>query len=415
MQTDYFTFLKRELLPAFGCTEPIALALCAAKARKVLGSFPTEIQVGCSGSVIKNALAVQVPRSGGKKGIEISVLLGALSGDPSKELQILQDIVPEQILAAKALKEQGLCQVRLLDHMPGLYINVQMRNGTASSEVEIRHEHNNFVKVVRNDEVLFAKATSEETLEDIEFTFADIYHFAQTCDYSEIQAVLELQISYNLQIAEEGLAHDWGAGIGKSVLKNAQSDKDYAIAYAAAGSDARMGGCEMPVIINSGSGNQGLTVSLPIIKFAELRDIPRDKLLRALLFANLLAEYQKQGIGRLSAYCGVVSAATAAVAGIAFLLDEEQSVVEQTIINGLAITSGMICDGAKASCAGKIAAAVSSAFMGYDQAKDNRSYKAGDGIVRDTIDKTIRSIGRIARFGMYETDREILNEMIEKQ
>ena len=266
--------------------------------------------------------------------------------------------------------------------------------------------------MMKNDEILLEKEAVLEEEKEVDFSFDSIYEVAQTCDYSSIQDVLDRQIEYNLAIAKEGLKSNWGSRIGKTIYSIAKSNKDIAIAHAAAGSDARMSGCELPVVINSGSGNQGITISLPIIIHAEKENLPKEKLYRALIFANLLGEYQKQGIGKLSAYCGVVSAGTAAVAGVAMLNDEPVQVIKDTIVNGLAVTSGMICDGAKPSCAGKIAASINTAYFGYNQAKLGYSYKDGDGVVRKDVDETIRSIGRIARYGMESTDVEILNEMI---
>lgn len=416
MERDYYTFLEEEMLPAFGCTEPIALAFGAAKCRELLGSEPCRILVRCSGNIIKNAKAVIVPNSGGEKGIEISVILGMLAGDASRKLEVLNAVTPEQIRRAKELRDKGLCEITLADGIAGLFIEITMTKASGERAlVTLKNEHTNIVRLEKNGEVLYSGGAEEEHAAEMDFTFRKILAFADSCDLERLKPLLDMEIAYNTAIAEEGLRGEWGAGIGRFVFENAKSPKDYAIAYAAAGSDARMSGCELPVVTNSGSGNQGMTVSLPIIKYAEIAGFPDEKMRRALVFSNLLGEYQKQGIGRLSAYCGVVSAASSAVAGIAYMEGQPARVIAETVSNSLAINSGMLCDGAKPSCAGKIMAAINMAFMGYNQAKQNRSYKPGDGIVQDTIDRTIRSVGRIARFGMQETDVTILQEMIERK
>lgn len=418
MPIDYYEFLEQEMVPALGCTEPIAIAFAAAKCREVLALPPDQvcaITAQCSGNIIKNAKAVVVPNSGGEKGIESAVLLGMLGGRPEKQLEVLTDIDEADISRAKELKAAGLCQVMLVDGVAGLYIRIFMKaeNGR-SAAVTLRDGHTRIVRIEKDGQTIWAAQEGEGEAEDETpgFSFDAIYDFAKTCDLSRLEAVLQREIDCNLALAEEGLRGDWGVGLGRFVYDNAKSNKDYAIAYAAAGSDARMTGCQLPAVTNSGSGNQGLTVSLPVIKYAELEGLGREKMLRGLVFSNLMGEYQKQGIGKLSAYCGAVSAASAAVGAIAFMEDQPREIVQQTIINALATNSGIICDGAKSSCAGKIVSAINMAFMGYNQAKQGRSYRPGDGIVRDTFDETIRSIGRIARYGMSETDVTILREML---
>lgn len=415
MATDYYEFLESEMLPAFGCTEPIALAYASAKCREVLGAEPESITAICSGNIIKNAKAVVVPNSGGEKGIEISVILGMLAGRSEKKLEVLSEVPPKVIAKAKKLRAEGLCRIVLAEGVAGLFIQIVMEDGSGNrASVRLEKNHTNITLIERNGEILHEAESRTEAEEHRDFSFDKIYDFAENCDLERLRPLLEREISFNMRAAEEGLRGSWGAEIGRFVYDNAKGNKDYAIAYAAAAADARMSGCELPVVTNSGSGNQGLTVSLPIIKYAELEGIPEEKMLRALVFSNLLGEYQKQGIGRLSAFCSVVSAGAAAVAGIAYMENQPKPIIEQTIINALAVNSGMICDGAKPSCAGKIVAAINMAFMGYNQAKQDRSYHPGDGIVRDNIDETIQSVGRIARFGMQSTDVTILNEMIRK-
>lgn len=412
MADKYMDLLKNEMLPAFGCTEPIALAYAAAKAKEVLGAEPTEILVRCSGNMIKNARSVVVPNSGGLIGIEISTLLGAIAGNPDKELEVLESVTPEDVEKAKKAWEAGVCQV---DHDPeiaGLFIDTRMKDKDGrSSRVVIHHEHTNITRIEKDGEILLDVDDKEREEKRINFTFHDIYEYAKSVDYSPLQDILDKEIELNTAIAKEGLKNDWGAGVGRTFFDTGNVENQE-IAFAAAGSDARMSGCEMPVVINSGSGNQGLTVSLPIIRRAKNIDAPKEDLCRALIFANLLAEYQKSCIGRLSAYCGAVSAGASAAAGIAFLEGASEKVIADTTENALAVTSGMVCDGAKASCAAKIAASLSSAYRAYDQAKRGKSFQPGDGLVGVDVDDTIRAYGKMANQGMHTTDEVILNEMM---
>ena len=412
MADKYMDLLKNEMLPAFGCTEPIALAYAAAKAKEVLGAEPTEILVRCSGNMIKNARSVVVPNSDGLIGIEISTLLGAIAGNPDKELEVLESVTPEDVEKAKKAWKAGVCQV---DHDPeiaGLFIDTRMKDKDGrSSRVVIHHEHTNITRIEKDGEILLDVDDKEREEKRINFTFHDIYEYAKSVDYSPLQDILDKEIELNTAIAKEGLKNDWGAGVGRTFFDTGNVENQE-IAFAAAGSDARMSGCEMPVVINSGSGNQGLTVSVPIIRRAKNIDAPKEDLYRALIFANLLAEYQKSCIGRLSAYCGAVSAGASAAAGIAFLEGASEKVIADTTENALAVTSGMVCDGAKASCAAKIAASLSSAYRAYDQAKRGKSFQPGDGLVGVDVDDTIRAYGKMANQGMHTTDEVILNEMM---
>jgi len=412
----YTEILKDELIPAFGCTEPIALAYAAAKATQVLRHIPTKIICSCSGNMIKNAKSVIVPGTNGLKGIEISVVLGAIAGDADKQLEVLTGIDSSKVLEAKKLAEEGMCEVKLVPNVENLFIKIESFFENDSASVTLRNGHLNIVEILKNNVLIHKKEESAENEEDdIEiFNFKSIYDYANSVDLNEVKYLLDRQIEYNLNIAKEGLANDYGVKVGKTILSKKSNDiNEIAKAYAAAGSDARMSGCELPVVINSGSGNQGITVSLPIIIHAKHLNASQEELYRSLVLGNLIAIYLKKGIGKLSAYCGVSCASAASAAGIAYLYKEPLDVIEATVSNSLATISGMVCDGAKASCASKIAIALDSAFLGYNLAKDDNNFKSGDGIVKADIDSTIKSISRMAKEGMKETDIEILNIMLE--
>lgn len=410
----YTKILKKEMIPAFGCTEPIALALAGAKAKDVLGKEPDKIIVHCSGNIIKNTKSVIVPGTNGKKGIEISVILGAIAGDYTKDLEVLSGIDKSLVDKAENLVESGMCEVKLAPNIPGLYIKVEAFSKDESASVTIKDSHTNIIEIIKNGEILHKKDVVLVTKESetVEMTFDSIYEYATRTDLEEMIPVLDKQIEYNMAIAREGLEGEWGSNIGSTLLKTNPDNK--LAAYAAAASDARMSGCEMPVVINSGSGNQGITVSVPIVVYAEENKIPKEAMYRALLLSNLIGIYIKQGIGKLSAYCGAVSAAAGSAAGIAYLKGSPKKVIEETVSNALATSSGIICDGAKASCASKIAIAVATGLMAYELSVAGRSFNKGDGIVKENIDDTIDSVSQIAKEGMRETDIKILNEMIKK-
>lgn len=409
---NYKELLKSEMVPAFGCTEPIALAFTAAKVREVLGEMPEKLLIACSGNMIKNAKSVIVPGAGGKKGIEISCVLGVLVGNATKELEVLTETTEESVRKAEELIKGGYCKIEMVPDVENLYIAIEGTKEERSAKVIVQGKHTNIIRIEKDNEVIFEKEEEFKELTESEFSFDEIYNFAKTCDYTDIKPLLDMQIEYNSAIAKEGIENSYGANIGKLILETSDDVEEKARAYAAAGSDARMSGCEMPVVINSGSGNQGITISVPIIVYAEHMGISKEKLYRALIFANLTGLYQKKGIGRLSAYCGVVCAASASVAGIAFLNEEPKKVIQETLTNSLAGNSGILCDGAKASCAMKIASSIGNAFLGYRQARTDNSFVSGDGIIKDTVDETIRTVGHIAKYGMKETDRIILEEML---
>lgn len=411
---DFCEILRERMVPAYGCTEPVALAFASSRARSLLGEDPKKIHAKLSGNIIKNANSVKVPGTDGRKGIEISLVVGAFLGDYTKGLEVISEIDKTKLPLMDRLIDEGLVEVELDHDVTGLYINICMENGEKSSEVIIKDYHTNIIYEKVNGEILIDKrcAKNQEKIEN-NLDFDSIYEFAKSGDYSSLIDILDMEIDYNYAIAKEGMENPWGANIGKLVLAegNTNPTEKY-VAYAASGSDARMSGCEKPVVINSGSGNQGITLSVPIIFYSKDNDIYKDALYRGLIFANLIALYIKEGIGELSAYCGVVSAAAAAIAGICFIKNEDKKIIENTIINALATNSGLLCDGAKESCAIKIASSLKMANLAYLQAKSGNTFKEGDGIVKEDVDKMIKTIGNIAREGMKETDKVILNEMI---
>ena len=396
LYNSYVKILKNELVPALGCTEPIAIAYAAAKAHEVLGQMPEKIELCCSGNIIKNVKSVVIPNSGGRKGLTAAATLGAIVGHPERELEVLEFATDEDRKWLGTLLDANFCTVSLAEGVDNLYIEI-----TAETD-----EHTAVVRI-ENDQIKKAAKT------EYAMTFDSIYEFALTGDISGILPQIKQQVEYNTAISKEGLSNDYGSNIGQLLLLDEENPslETKCKARAAAGSDARMSGCPLPVVICSGSGNQGLTVSVPIITTAEELGKSDDELYRALVFANLLTLYVKSGIGKLSAYCGVVSAGVVSVAGIAFLKGDSKDIIENTLVNGLASLSGIVCDGAKPSCAGKIAISLDGAFMGYKQARLNKNYQKGDGLVAYSVDETIRSIGAVAQ-GMKETDVVILNEML---
>ncbi len=411
---DYIELLKREVKPAFGCTEPIALAFASAKAAELLGVTPDHIHGCLSGNIIKNAKSVTIPNSEGRTGIYYSLILGALVGTAKKELEVLEDVTHEQVVAADRLFEADFCSIELAEGVENLYIEVVATAGEHTSKVIVQNTHTTISYAEKDGQVLIALTPEEVTKHSMELCFDSCYEFAMTVDAAELEDILGPQLDLNMAIAEEGMKNNYGSNIGKLIISNSTSIADKARAYAAAGSDARMDGCSMPVMINCGSGNQGITLSVPIMMYAKEYDVPRAHTLRSLALANVLALYIKQYIGRLSAYCGVVSAASATAAGVAFLMKESKEVVWETLSNALAGTSGVVCDGAKASCAMKIGMSLGNSLLAYTQAKTKNSFKAGQGIVKETIDDTVQTVATIAREGMKETDVVILETMLEK-
>ena len=416
----YVQILKEELVPAMGCTEPIALAYAAAKAREVLGEIPDEVKVEASGSIIKNVKSVIVPNTNHLKGIPAAATAGIIAGKAEKELEVIAEVTEEQIEEMKEFLKTRKITVEHVDHGITFEIIVTVTKGDSYAMVRIANYHTNIVHIEKDHKVLLdipVEGESEEGLTDRSLLdVEDIWDFINTVEIDDIREVIGRQIEYNTAIADEGLRGDYGANIGIFLLET-YGDADVkarAKARAAAGSDARMNGCELPVIINAGSGNQGMTCSLPVLEYAKELNSGEDKTYRALALSNLVAIHQKTGIGRLSAYCGAVSAGAAAGAGIAYLCGGGYEEVIHTVVNALAIVSGMVCDGAKASCAAKIAESVDAGILGYNMYIRGQQFYAGDGIVTRGVEATIHNIGRLGKDGMRETNEEIIKMMIEE-
>ncbi|WP_313256981.1 L-cysteine desulfidase family protein [Lacrimispora sp.] len=412
----YVQILKEELLPAMGCTEPIALAYAAAVARKALGQMPDKVVVAASGSIIKNVKSVIVPNTGHLKGIPAAVAAGIVAGNPERELEVIAEVLPEQIIQMREFMKEKEITVVHLDQGINFDILVTLYKGTSFSRVRIAGYHTNIVLIEKDGTILMQKdaALEDDPLTDRNLlNMEDIWDFINSVDISDIQDVLERQIRYNWAIAEEGLKESYGANIGKVLLKNSGDDLSVrAKAMAAAGSDARMNGCGLPVVINSGSGNQGITVSVPVIVYAKALKVSKEKLYRALALSNLAAIHQKTPIGRLSAYCGAVNAGAGAGAGIAYLCGGGYEEVIHTIVNALAIVSGIVCDGAKSSCAAKIASSIEAGILGYNMYMQGQQFFDGDGIVTKGVEATLRNVGRLGKEGMRETNEEIIRIMI---
>ena len=417
----YLSLLTQELVPAMGCTEPVAVAYAAAKARELLGDLPESVKVGCSGSIIKNVKSVTVPNTGGMKGLEAAAAAGIIAGDPSRRLEVISGVTPDQFGPIREYLSNADIQVEHLNEEHVFEIFITVRKGPHHASVRITDTHTHITLLEKDGQVQYespADAAEAESSERQLLNVADIYDFAKSLDLADVIPVLSRQIACNMAIAEEGLRNPYGANIGKTLLRfHGGADAPVEIrarAWAAAGSDARMHGCSMPVVINSGSGNQGITVSVPVILYA--RDIgASDELLyRSLALANLVAIQQKTYIGTLSAFCGAVCAGVGAGAGIAFLLGEDLTTIAHTIANALAILPGMVCDGAKPSCAAKISLAVEAGIIGYQMYKNGQQFYAGDGLVVKGVDANVRNVGRLGREGMRETNREIIAMMLDK-
>lgn len=417
---NYILILKSELIEALGCTEPIAIAYAAAKAKSVLGKEPERIEVGCSGNIVKNVKSVVVPNTGGLIGIDAAAVAGVLGGDSDKGLQVLESVKREQYSVIRKLIEEDYCRVYHLKGVEKLYIEAKVYAGNESAEVYIEDAHTNIVKIIKNGKVLFENNTGsqnnpESAVDKTLLNIKDIIEFAETVDLEMVREPLERQIAANTAIAEEGIKNDYGVSVGKTLLENYGSDVTVrARAMAAAGSDARMSGCSLPVVINSGSGNQGITVSVPVIEYAKELKVSEEKLFKALIISNLVSIHQKAQIGNLSAYCGAVSAAAGSGAGIAYLNGGGYEEISRTIINTIANVGGIVCDGAKPSCAAKISSAVGAAILGYQLSAKGKVFKSGEGLVKGGVEETIKSFGRVGKKGMEGTDIEIINIMLDR-
>ncbi len=416
---QYLDILREELKPAMGCTEPIALALAGAKARELLGCLPDAVELKVSGNIIKNVKSVIVPNTGRLHGIGPAVCAGIVAGDAAKQLQVISRVSDEQRAQLKAYLDRVCLEIRPSDSQLTFDIDLTVRCQDRFARLRIINHHTNVVYMQKNGEVLLdlpVTEASEDRLTDKScLSIEKIVDFADALDVEDVRELVGRQIRCNMAIAREGLQGDWGANVGSVILsrQGALLSKK-AAAWAAAGSDARMSGCEMPVIILSGSGNQGITASVPVAVYAEEMGASEEALLRAVTLSDLVTIHQKTGIGRLSAYCGAISAGCGAGAGIAYLQGGKARAVAHAVVNAIAILSGTICDGAKPSCAAKIAAAVDAGILGCDMYWENQQFYGGDGIVTKGADRTVSNVGRLAREGMKETDKTILRIMLDE-
>lgn len=415
--TYYTKVLKEQLIPATGCTEPIALAYAAALGRKTLGCLPEFVTAAVSGSIIKNVKSVVVPATGGMKGIETAVAAGIVVGREDSALEVLSCAPADT--AEKIIQFRRHCPVRVELAESGRIFDIQitMEAKGHTSTVRIVDTHTNVVLLKRDEEIILEKEISSkdcQTEESRLLEISKIVEYARTCSLDDVSETIEYQIACNTALSKEGMGGGWGAEIGRILLlgKETPDIKLRAMAAAAAGSDARMSGCELPAVINSGSGNQGLTVTMPIVEYAKELGSDHEQLIRALVLANLIAVRIKQSIGYLSAYCGAICAGCSAAAGVAFLYGESESIIEHTVVNGLAILSGTICDGAKPSCAAKIAMAVNAGLLGFQMAREGKEFVHGEGIIKKGIENTIEEVGVLSRDGMNVTNKVILDIMV---
>ena len=417
----YTKILDEELKPALGCTEPVAIAYASAAASELLNRNFDKLIVECSGNVVKNVKSVTVPNSNGMKGIEAAALLGALGGTSNLHLEVLSTVSDEVRAKVNELLKTPSCQVVLADNIPGLYISVTAIKGENKAKAVLKECHDELYLLSLNDEVINQKDLNEESNDNLDelrklLNLKDIVYYAKNVDIQKIRKPLTRQVELNKAIAEEGLRNNYGCSIGKTLKKLYDWDdvRIRARAYASAGSDARMSGCSLPVVINSGSGNQGLTVSLPVVEYGEYLNASEEEVLIALALSNLTAIHQKKYIGPLSAYCGAVSASAGASAGIAFLMGGGENEIAKAISNTLAMVGGIVCDGAKASCAAKISSSLEAAILAMEMSLEEKtSFQSGDGLVKKDIEKTIEAFGKMGKEGMRETDKEILNLMLE--
>lgn len=418
LQEAYLAILNEELIPAMGCTEPIAVAYGAAIARATLGEIPDSLEIRVSGNIVKNVKSVIVPHTGGLKGIAAAAAAGIIAGQADKELEVISHVTPEQISLIGEYLSKASFSVLESDSGCVFDIEITVRKANSYAAVRLSGYHTNIVKIEKDGKVLhFSEYTDGEHEKRTDrklLTVEKIIEFADKVDLALVRDIIGRQIAYNTAIAEEGLQGKWGANIGRILLSSyGSSVQNRAKAMAAAGSDARMNGCEMPVVINSGSGNQGMTASLPVIVYARELEAGEEDLYRALIVSNLVTIHLKTGIGRLSAYCGAVSAGCGAGAGVTYLYGGRYRDISHTIVNALAINSGVICDGAKSSCAAKIASAVEAGLLGMEMYRQGSQFLSGEGIVTKGVENTIKNVGELAREGMKETDHKIIRLMID--
>ena len=416
IKQDFLAILDEELVPAMGCTEPIALAYAAARGREVLGRDPEGILARCSGNIIKNVRCVRIPNSGGMTGIESACALGAIAGDASRSMEVLEGVTPEGVATTTAFLKKGTCSVEFLDSDIPLHFIITLIAGGDWVDVEVRHSHRNIVRITKNDETVFEvedKVDITERADRSALSIENIYDFANEVELDLIRSHTQQQIDCNMAIAKRGMQGDYGIGIGKALLDTfPHSVYTKVRAYAAAASEARMDGCDMPVIITSGSGNQGIASTVPVIVYAREKQIPEDKMMLAMVFSSLMTVYQKEYIGKLSAFCGAISASCAAGAAITYLVGGTLDQIKATVANTLADIPGVICDGAKASCAAKISSALDASLFAHALAMNGKAYSQGTGILREDTGDTIKDVGHIGRVGMQPTDQEIVKLMI---
>lgn len=418
-EKNYIKILSEELIPVMGCTEPISVAYAAAKAKEVLGAEPEKILAQCSGNIIKNVKSVTIPNSGNLVGIEAATILGVTGGNASRELEVINEVTEEAVKRTHELVAiEDYCKVELLESDVLLHVLITVFKGDDRVTVEIKHSHSNISKITKNNDVLFENIEDESKYlgmfsDRSILNVTDIKDFADNIELEKIKPLLEKQINYNMAIAKEGLTGKYGLGIGKILLEHYPDTTITKVkAYAASGSEARMSGCTLPVVTNSGSGNQGIACSIPVIIYGKEKGFSEEKIYRALVFSDLITIHQKTFIGRLSAFCGAVSASCASGAAITYLEGGSLTQIKNTIINTLANISGIVCDGAKASCASKIASGLDASIMAHHLAMNDRVYENGCGLVKEDVEDTITTIGRLGKIGMKETDIEILNMML---
>ena len=414
---QYVNILKSELIPALGCTEPIAIAYAAAKAREVLGEFPSKALIRCSGNIIKNVKSVTVPNSGGMVGIEVAAILGIVGGCSDAKLEVLSHVTEAHRQQTRQLLQEGFCRCELQNGVDNLYVDICVSTPDHWAQVVVINRHTFITKIIKDGKVLFEQqpVSHKAAQPGVKLSMADIVAFADSVKLEDVRDILDRQIAMNTAISREGLTGKYGAQIGYLLQKTFGDDVKFrAAAAAAAGSDARMSGCALPVVINSGSGNQGMTVSLPVLEYAKELKATKEKTYRALVISNLVSIHIKRNIGDLSAFCGAVSAACGAGAAITYLYGGSIEQISNTIINTLANVGGIICDGAKASCAAKIASSIHAAILGHTMSMAGVVFHQDEGIVLEDVENTIKSIGYIGREGMADTDVEILKIMLKQ-
>lgn len=418
-ENQFLQILQEELVPAKGCTEPISIAFAAAKAKEILGDIPEEVLVEASGNLIKNIRCVTVPNTNNLVGIEASALAGLVGGESKLELEVITNLKPKHLKKINELLLKNIVKVKLLETNLNLHFRFYAKTSSDEVMIEIKNLHTNIVKIVKNQQIIFEKDKQKKEFFGVEtdrsnLTIENILHFTETVNVFAVQALLDTQIKYNMAIAKKGLKTDFGVSIGQTILKHDKSIYSQIKAYTAAASEARMSGCSMAVITNSGSGNQGITTSVPVFLFAKHLKVSSDKMYRALLLSNLLTIYQKSFIGRLSAFCGAISAAVSSGAAFTYLQGGNIKQIKMTITNALANVSGVVCDGAKPSCASKIATGLDASILGHFLALENHQYNPLSGILKNSADETILAVGKMASEGMKDTDKVILGLMLEK-